>query len=248
MSPQNVNVLLPSSEARDVATVRAAKTAAQVAAMIHGERPQPRRAVGAKLGGTRTVNRSAGGTYVIRRFEPRKARRYLLTGGIAVCGVCDHPLIGSNKWRKSREPWPYYFCHPKVGGKACVGTEAEPLERHVRAELLARIDSDPEFLEQLAVDDHAAERDQILRELAGLDERRAELSRLWALGERSSEEWAAAREVLDEQQARLNIRLGELPAPAEHAVDLTALPTAWPNMTLDELELPRSDGQVGYAA
>ncbi|MGH9247276.1 MAG: recombinase family protein [Acidimicrobiales bacterium] len=197
------------------------------------------RAVGAKLGGARTVNRSDGGTYVIRKFEPRKARRYLLTGGIAVCGVCGHPLIGSNKWRRpgpdgTRDPWPYYFCHPKVGGKACVGTEAEPLERHVRDELLARIDADPGFLEQLAVDDHAAEREQILRELAGLDERRAELSRLWALGERSSEEWAAAREVLDEQQARLNIRLGELPAPAEHAVDLTALPTAWPNMTLDE--------------
>lgn len=192
------------------------------------------RAVGAKLGGARTVNRSDGGTYVIRKFEPRKARRYLLTGGFGVCGVCEHRLIGSNKWRKSREPWPYYFCHPKVGGKACVGTEAEPLERHVRDELLARIDSDPTFLEQLAVDDHAAERDAIVRELAGLDERRAELSRLWALGERTSEEWGAAREIIDEQQARLNIRLGDLPAPAEHAVDLAALPAAWPNMTLDE--------------
>jgi hypothetical protein len=172
--------------------------------------------------------------------EPRKARRYLLTGGIEICGVCRHPLIGSNKWRRKlnergeRDPWPYYFCHPKVGGKACVGTKAEPLERHVRDELLARIDSDPEFVEQLTVDDHAAEREQVLRELTALDERRAELSRLWALGERSSEEWGAAREVLDEQQARLNIRLADLPAPAEHAVDLSALPAAWPNMTLDE--------------
>lgn len=198
------------------------------------------RAVGAKLGGVRTVNRSDGGTYVVRKFEPRKARRYLLTGGIAICGVCRYPLIGSNKWRRKlnergeRDPWPYYFCHPKVGGKACVGTEVEPLERHVRDELLDRIDSDPEFVEQLTVDDHAAEREQVLRELTGLDERRAELSRLWALGERSSEEWGAAREVLDEQQARLNIRLAGLPAPAEHAVDLSALPAAWPNMTLDE--------------
>jgi hypothetical protein len=49
------------------------------------------RAVGAKLGGARTVNRSDGGTYVIRKFAPRKARRYLLTGGIAVCAVCEYP-------------------------------------------------------------------------------------------------------------------------------------------------------------
>ncbi|MGH9214052.1 MAG: recombinase family protein [Acidimicrobiales bacterium] len=192
------------------------------------------RAVGAKLGGARTVNRSDGGVYVIRKFGPRKARRYLLTGGIAVCGVCEYPLIGSNKWRRSREPWPYYFCHPKTGGRACVGTEAEPLDRHVRDELLARIDSDPTFLEQLTVDDHAAERDQIVRELTRLDERRAELSRLWALGERSSEEWGTAREVIDEEQARLNLRLADLPAAVEHAVDLAALPAAWPNMTLDE--------------
>jgi hypothetical protein len=50
----------------------------------------------------------------------------------------------------------------------------------------------------------------------------------------SSEEWGAAREVPDEQQARLNVRLADLPAAVEHAVDLSALPSAWPNMTLDE--------------
>jgi hypothetical protein len=100
--------------------------------------------------------------------------------------------------------------------------------------LLGRIDSDPGFVERLTVDDHTAERDQIVRELTRLDERRAELSRLWALGERSSDEWGTARVVLDEEQARLNLRLGELPAPADHAVDLSALPAAWPNMTLDE--------------
>jgi hypothetical protein len=43
----------------------------------------------------------------------------------------------------------------------------------------------------------------------------------------------AAREVLDEHRARLNIELADLHAAVEHAVDLSALPTAWPNVTLD---------------
>jgi DNA invertase Pin-like site-specific DNA recombinase len=199
------------------------------------------RAVAAKLGGTRTVNRADGGTYVIRNFGPRKARCYLLTGGIAVCGVCKHPLVGSNKWRPKlnengeRDPLPYYMCHPKAGsgGKGCVGTAAEPLEAHVRDKLLVRVD-DPTFLDQLTFDDHAEEREQIVRELAALDERRAELSRLWALGQRTSDEWGTAREIIDEQQAQLNLRLADIPAATEHTIDLSALPAAWPNMTLDE--------------
>jgi hypothetical protein len=184
------------------------------------------------------VSRSDGSSYVVRKFPPRKARRYLLTG-IAICGKCLHPLVGGNKWRKpkpdgSRDPWPYYVCHPKVGGKACVGTEAEPLDRYVRDALVKRIDDDPTFVEKLTVDRHKAERAQIVKELTALDGRRAEASRLWAIGDRTSEEWAAAREVIDEQQALLNIRLAEIPAPDENVVDLAAVPDSWPNFTLDE--------------
>jgi hypothetical protein len=198
------------------------------------------RAVAAKLGGARTVNRSDGGTYVVRKFAPRKPRRYLLTGGIAVCGICHYPLVGSNRWRRQlneageREPWPYYNCHPTAGGKGCVGTEGEPLEKHVRNELLARIDEDPDFVARLTADDHAAEREQIVKQLEVLDKRRAELSRLWALGERTMDEWGNAREVIDEQQAHLSIRLSEIPVPSEDVVDLSSLAEAWPDMTLDE--------------
>jgi DNA invertase Pin-like site-specific DNA recombinase len=199
------------------------------------------RALGAKLGDARTVTRVDGGTYVMRTYGRRKARRYLLSAGIAFCGVCKAPLTGSNKWRPKlnekgeRDPWPYYMCHPKEGsrGKGCVGVGAEALDRHVRDRLLIQVD-DPDFIEQLTVDHHGAEREEIVKELAALDQRRAELSRLWALGERTSEEWAAAREVLDEQQGQLNFRLAAIPAAADHAIDLAALPTAWPNMTLDE--------------
>jgi hypothetical protein len=35
-------------------------------------------------------------------------------------------------------------------------------------------------------------------------------------------------------RARLNIELADLPAAVEHVVGLSALPAAWPNMTLDE--------------
>jgi hypothetical protein len=128
------------------------------------------------------------------------------------------------------------MCHPKTGsgGKGCVGTPAEALDDYVRNELLARIDSDPTFVERLTVDDRAEEREQIVQELTALDKRRAELSRLWALGQLTSDEWAAAREVIDEQQAQLNRRLAEMPVPGTSKVDLNALADAWPNMTLDE--------------
>lgn len=42
----------------------------------------------------------------------------------------------------------------------------------------------------------------------------------------------ADREVLDDNRAWLNIELADLPAAVEHAVDLPAVPSAWPNLTL----------------
>jgi hypothetical protein len=135
---------------------------------------------------------------------------------------------------RCRPAWSTWSSTPPTRPRSPCSGRRRSTGRHVRDELLARIDADTTFLEQLTVNDHADERDQIVRQLKTLDQRRAELSRLWALGERTSEEWAAAREVIDEQQTRLNIRLAELPAPDANAVDLSALPTAWPNMTLDE--------------
>lgn len=51
------------------------------------------RAVGAKLGGTRTVNRSDGGSDVIRRFEPRPRR---------TAGSAEHPPRWAARSRRAR--------------------------------------------------------------------------------------------------------------------------------------------------
>jgi hypothetical protein len=45
----------------------------------------------------------------------------------------------------------------------------------------------------LTIDDHAAERDAILAELATIDGRRVELSKLWAAGSPSSADRTPAR-------------------------------------------------------
>lgn len=79
------------------------------------------KAVGARLGGSRTVQRADGGSYAVGDAH-RKApgRRYLLTGGLVVCGVCEAPLVGTLKQLRNGSK-PYLVCHPKVGGRSCLG-------------------------------------------------------------------------------------------------------------------------------
>jgi site-specific DNA recombinase len=97
----------------------------------------------AKLTANRTVRRVGGGSYPVgaaHRGNP-VCRRYLLTGGLAVCGVCSAPLVASMKQLKNMGTTrPYYLCHPNRGGRACVGINAEDTERYVVAMLFDELD------------------------------------------------------------------------------------------------------------
>jgi site-specific DNA recombinase len=83
-------------------------------------------------------------------------RRYVLTGGIARCGLCDAPLMA----RPNKAGSPRYICAKAPGRPGCGGitVSAEPLEAFVAEAIFTALDS-PSFsaaLHSLQVDDHNA--------------------------------------------------------------------------------------------
>lgn len=199
------------------------------------------RAVRNKLAAPRVVQRSDGGTYPITPTVRTTGRRYLLTGGTAVCGECKAPLVAQMKQltRKfkdgTRVLWrvaPYYLCHPKTGGKACVGIMGDQLEEHVVAELFAELDK-PAFRRMLAADEHAARRNEITAGLEAVEQQRVDLAKLWGARKLTPPEWMAAREVLNDEEGRLRRELATVPPPLSR-IDPTKIRVGWGAMTLDE--------------
>ncbi len=83
-------------------------------------------------------------------------RRYLLTGGIARCGLCDAPLMA----RPNKAGKPRYICAKAPGRPGCGGITvgAEPLEMFVAEAIFTALDT-PAFsaaLHRLQTDDHDA--------------------------------------------------------------------------------------------
>lgn len=196
-------------------------------------------AVRAKLASNRVVRRSDGGMYpvaVAAQNGNPAGRKYVLTGGLAVCGVCGKPLVGTKKQLRNKagvRTVPYLICHPGKGGNGCVGIMLEPTENYVVDELFNELDK-PEFLDAIAADDHAQRRDDVLAALSVLEGRRNELAELWATpGELTAAEWQTARRALAEQEQRLRAELAAVPPPMVN-VDIGAARGAWPDMTLDE--------------
>ena len=196
------------------------------------------RQVCAKLRGNRKVTTATGGTYVVgdKHRGNQTGRRYLLTGGVAVCGVCGAALVGSKSSSATRPgvctPSPYLFCHPRNGGKGCVGILGTETEEYVVAELLDVITRrrDHELIDDGAV---GAQRDRLTTKLAGIDEQRKELARMWATRQLTGTEWGEARAGLDAEQHRIEVELAGLPVPTETR-DPAAILADWPVMTLDE--------------
>jgi site-specific DNA recombinase len=196
-------------------------------------------AVRAKLDADRVVRRKDGRDYpvtVAHNGNPA-GRRYLLTGGLAVCGVCTKPLYGSLKQlrNKSRGVFstPYLLCHPKLGGRGCVGIMLDRTEQHVVDYMFAELDK-PEFLEAVAADSQAERRNAILAALQAVEGQRDELAEMWATpGELTAAEWRTARRALAEHEQGLRAELAAVP-PTLAGVDIAAARAEWPGMTLDE--------------
>ncbi|MEV5712438.1 recombinase family protein [Amycolatopsis mediterranei] len=194
-----------------------------------------------KLSQPRRVVRKDGREYPINhahRGNPT-GRRYLLTGGVAICGVCEAPLIASMKQLRGRNPKPYYLCHPRKirpngePGGGCIGILGLELEKHVVGKLWEELDK-PEFLNAVATDAHAGRRAKIESDLEELDRQRGELARQWARpGGLKDIEWENARQGIAENESLLRAELAELPPPRV-GIDIAQARAAWPDMTLDE--------------
>jgi site-specific DNA recombinase len=191
-------------------------------------------AVRAKLSAPRVVQRVDGGVYPLSgRRRHGNGRKYALSG-LMFCGVCKAPLVISVKQltRGRKRSVPYALCHPNSGGRACVGVMYEPTEAYVLDELWVELDR-PEFLEALTADDHEGRRDEITKALTALDVRRRDLAKMWSANRLTTDEWQAAKDGLDEQEAELRADLAAIPATVE-PVDVEHARRAWPYMTLDE--------------
>lgn len=217
------------------------------------------RKVRSRLAAPRTVSNPAGDYRVIggAKFSNAAVRRYLLTGGLARCGVCGAAMIGCMNHRpatrgRGKYSVSYLVCPPSTrpngGGRGCVGIMTEPTEQLVVNMLLNELDT-PEFRAALALqaDEHAGRRAELDRDLEEIAEQRSELAKMWAKKELSTPDWAAARDALDEREAAMHAEQNAFPsAPPKGEFD-DDLATKWfDGMTLEQQrgELRRRIGKV----
>ena len=150
--------------------------------------------------------------------------KYLLTGGIAVCGLCGAPLVA-----RPRVGDRSLVCAKGPGFKGCGGIriQADPLEHLVSEAVLQSVDGGA-LAEAMKSTDDA----QALAGLAAVEQKLAELARDWAGDRISRGEWEAARSGLAGRQdalrrrveaSRRSLRLDGLPEP---------LRAAWPVLEL----------------
>jgi site-specific DNA recombinase len=188
----------------------------------------------AKLSQPRRVRRRDGDDQEVTaaNLASHAGRRYVLTGGLAVCGVCQKPLKGMLKRLRNGTRKPYLLCHPGAGGRGCVGVMLPETEAYVVDELFRELDK-PDFLDAIGSDDHADRRDQITGELSALEAKRGDLADLWGSGDLTGAEWQTARRSLAEHEQRLRADLAAIP-PSLIVVDIATARGSWDSMTLDE--------------
>lgn len=120
----------------------------------------------------------------------RPGRRYLLTGGVAVCGLCGANLVARPKADGRR----CYVCAtgPQFGGCGKIRCLAEPLETVAVGAVLERVDHGG-LLAAAPADEQPAD------DVAELERQLGELGEMWADGEISREGWRAANERLEQR-------------------------------------------------
>lgn len=184
------------------------------------------------------MERADGSTYPVGAAHTGYAgRKYALTGGLLVCGVCQAPMAGSVKQikggaKRGGRDVAYYLCHPGKGGRGCTGIMLGPTEENVVNRLFAELDK-PGFLDAVTADDHAGRRDEITTALTGIDGQRRHLAGQWGAGQLTDLEWQAARDALSHREGELRAELTAKAAPAAR-VDIATARSAWPLMTLGE--------------
>jgi site-specific DNA recombinase len=159
-----------------------------------------------------------------------KPSKQLLTGGLAVCGVCGAALVSRPKGHGAGNPsTPSLVCAKGPGYKGCGGIriQAEPLDELVSEAVLLRVDGGALAEAMRSTDDRQATAD-----LADVDKQLAFLAAEWAARRLDLVEWEAARGPLRAQQAELKRRIDRSRAKVRLAGLPDPLREAWPTLEL----------------
>lgn len=133
----------------------------------------------------------------------RPVRSYLLTGGLARCGVCGGPLYAQRRSKThSNSGARTYYCVPGTDKSGCgkIMCSAEPLEQEVFNRLKRKIDVAQYAHQYKASERQVTAETAAENELLSVEQQQEQLAVLWADGQLSMTEWQAAK-------ARLTARL-----------------------------------------
>lgn len=163
------------------------------------------------------------------KAKSRKPRKYLQSGGLAVCGLCGHNLSG-NRVRRSQDT---YTCSRSRGGCSKISIDAGNLDAYVSAMLNGYLASERFRAMIAAGDPYRERRDALSNALAGVDNRRRTTAARYAKGDLEEDEWDVIRDGLRAERERLTAELAAVPAPVV-AIDPDTVTRGWSKMTRDE--------------
>ena len=130
-------------------------------------------------------------------------RRYFLSGGVAVCGLCGHKLVSKRSTTRGGS----YICpSTTLGGCGGVGVQQEGLEEYV-SELIVQALSDQRIVEAVRARRHTNGNRELLERLDGITDRRTVLAEAFAMGEIDRAQLAAATAKLNDQETDLRSQI-----------------------------------------
>lgn len=168
----------------------------------------------------------------LRGGGSRDHRVYLLTGGLAVCGLCGKPLVARPQNNKKRG----YVCASGAPTFGCgkIRIVADMLEKEVAEQVLGRL-LRPDALTRLeaAFAEVRARAESAPERIERAQERMRELGEAYAEGRVAAAELQAARASVNDQvrTARADVKLGESVTNLV-ALDAEDLAAWWETATL----------------
>ena len=192
------------------------------------------RAVRSQLDNPRKVTRSDG-VVVTRKPGRRKARRYLLTCGPAVCGRCAAELIAQLRVAKGYEDgMPMYLCSSHNGGCNGLSILAERTEAHVGEVLKVYLSNNTAVDKLMALADAAAaEREALEVERQAIEQRRDEAAVNAARGKMSIKMAEGIDVQCEADLAELDAKIDAVIVP-EGKIDYRTIGMTWDDLPLAE--------------
>jgi DNA invertase Pin-like site-specific DNA recombinase len=157
-----------------------------------------------------------------RRRPRRASRRYLLTGGLARCGVCQTALVAQPRDDGRRS----YTCARGAGGCGKVRILSEPLEAWVAEAVAVAVDAGR--LGALVTPADEASAAQAAARLRGIEERVAVLAVDFGRGLLPEAGYREALAVLDADRRAAHAEIDAVAAPDPLADVTDPLRDAWP--------------------